>query len=380
MESNLENPNTETISKVLDKNYAKTANLKDQLVYKKHYLKEAAKLIKEMNITSNDLIGLSIDANSKGQQNNTFLLSDIVSLAKSKNKAINSELNSKISNLDNAFKGLDDRNYEISIYIPFAEKLNSKTSNSTSKLASEEDIYIFEQQDISEQLAFEGEILNEDGNWVTYDQLITEEMAEDFAEQGRIVAVIGLQDLSIYDENNNPQAGTGGFNPVSGGGSTPTTSNDSALTILDMAVKTHKESWIAGESELTIRGIRQYGTTVTGTNFLTSGVFHGGYPEFIFHEFKRKQVRNQNMLTLHRTVTYKINKNEIGTLFYVIYEADNWPANTYYASAGSNAPIRYYSSDPAYIINNVQYGIPSNGIYNTPYIENGEIKYRTYFN
>lgn len=351
---------------ILNKADIKNASVAKQLEYKKYYLKEAAKLIKELRITSKDLVNLASSSTSKKQQKNTFLLEDIVAFANATNKNIRNENNKKLETLKNAFQGLEERNFAISIYIPFAEKLSNKGySSTTAKLAKTQDIFIFEGQDNSSQLAFEGEILNEDGSWVTYEQLITEQMAEDLAEQGVTVAVVGLQDELIIED---PEAGGGG------GGTVPAyPSTTSALVIKDMAIKTHKESWIAGESEVTIRGYRHYNGSNSGA-FLWNGVFHGGTVEYIFKEVKRDDVRNQTMFNLNIPVTQRFTNNEVGIMYYVIYEADNWPANNYYAAPNGYDTIHYYSSDPAYISNFSQYSP-----YLTNYIENSEIKYRTTF-
>jgi hypothetical protein len=147
-----------------------------------------------------------------------------------------------------------------------------------------------------------------------------------------------------------------------------------------MAVKTHKESWIAGASELTIRGFKFYNGLVQST-FNSNSTSHGGLPEMIFRKFSRKEVSNRNLITLHSNVA-RSNVNEMGTLYYVIYEADNWPATTRTVNFnvnGQNTQLKYFSSDLAYISNSSQSGIPPSNIYGLPYIENGEIKYRTFF-
>ncbi|MGA9212167.1 hypothetical protein, partial [Kaistella sp.] len=74
--------------------------------------------IKQLGLSTDDLINLAIGAEAKGQQENTFLLADVITLAKNKKEIIDAETSQKIVNLNNAFKGLDDRNYNISIYIP----------------------------------------------------------------------------------------------------------------------------------------------------------------------------------------------------------------------------------------------------------------------
>lgn len=369
----------ETQEQILSKSQIENATLKQKLAYKKHYLQEALKTVKDLGFTTNDILKLSKKQNA---QEKTFVLDDFLKLANERNMRVSSEKVSKIKELNNAFRNLDGRSYNISFYVPFADKLQEKTSNTkNAKLASmTEEIYIFEQQDISDQTAFEGYVLNEDSQYVTYDQLVTEELADELATENTAVIIVGLQEntLALQDSEGNlidVSAGTTGSSGTSSALATRT-----EFRILDMAVKTHKESWIAGASELTIRGFKFYNGLVQST-FNSNSTSHGGLPEMIFRKFSRKEVSNRNLITLHSNVA-RSNVNEMGTLYYVIYEADNWPATTRTVNFnvnGQNTQLKYFSSDLAYISNSSQSGIPPSNIYGLPYIENGEIKYRTFF-
>lgn len=360
-DSSISDSNSIESSKSLDKTYIKSANLSDQLVYKKHFLQEAGKVIGKLGITTDDLINLSIGASAKGQQENTFLLRDIVELARSRNK-LNSDIEKSILQLENAFVGLDESKYDISIYIPFAEKLHSSRQNQNNRGMGDEesDIFIFEDQDNSEQKYFEGYVLNEDGNYVSYDELINEDMADVLSGMGRNVAVIGLQ-------QQNPGGGTGGSG---------STAINKHLKIGNMIVRDHKESWIAGASEITIQMYKYENGTVQKINFINSSTA-GGNSENIFTDFKRKDVKNQTQRYLGATVAGMIDTNPSvynnSKFMYAIYEADNWPVTTrsipFTAPNGQSFNITFGSSDGEY------YNSKQNSMQIANVAENGSIKF-----
>lgn len=343
---------------VLSKSDVINAPLAKQLQYKKYYLQKAGKVIRELGISTDDLIQLSLQSEAKGQQEKTFLLKDIVSLAKSRKQDISSDLSKTIDELDNAFKGIDGRNYNISIYIPFAEKLEASRKGMSSKAASN-DIFIFEGEEKSEQQYFEGFILNEDGNYVSYEQLINEQMAEEYSQQGRNVAVIAIQDVQASDPPTNP--------------STPVNKN---FKMGNMTVRDHKESWVAGASEITIQMYKQEKGALQKINLINSSTA-GGNSEHIFAEFKRKDIRNQNQRYLGATLAGMIDTNAIvfpnSRFPYVIYEADSWPVTTrnvfFPLPNGQSTTITFGSSDGEY------YNSKANNTQIATVIDNSAIKF-----
>lgn len=351
--------------KVLSKEAVKNASLDKKLQYKKYYLQEAGKLIKKLGITTNDLINLSINAESKGQQENTFLLADVISLAKSKNVNMDITISKKISDLENAFNDLDDRNYNISIYIPFAEKtkLNANKTGTANN-----DIYIIEEEDRSDIEYFEGYILNEDGEYVTYEDLINEEMAEDLSEQGRNVAIIGLQDTS--------------YNPGNGNGGT-TTYTDKNFKFGTMTVKSHKESWAAGASDIAMQMYKYENGSLQKINFINENNSAGGSHNY-FTKFSRKEVRRQTEKSLYMAVAGMIKTDPAifanSKFYYAIYETDNWPTTTrnipFTLPNGQPISISFGSSDGEYFNSNAignAFPLSSNQLTN-----NSEIKFISY--
>lgn len=154
-----ENSSSTLLEENINKNNIKNASLKEQLIYKKFYLQQVPKIIQKLGITSEELLALARNSEKNGQQTNTFILQDVIAYAKSKNKTIDNALSQKIEDVQKAFYGLDDTNYNISIYVPFLNEQSNKSST--------EDIYIFDDTEDSEQEYFEGYVLNEDGNYVT---------------------------------------------------------------------------------------------------------------------------------------------------------------------------------------------------------------------
>lgn len=358
---NNELTNTDEIkpeAQVLTKSQIENATLKQKIAYKKYFLQEALKTVKEIGFKTSDILKLSKKVNA---QKNTFILEDFIKLAHDKNMKISNEKVSKLKSLNEAFKNLDGHDYNISFYIPFADKLKATSSSINSRLEEGQELYIFEEQDIPDQTAFEGYVLNEDAEYVTYEQLITEELAEELAaENNTPVIVVGLQEesLAMQDIDGNvidPYVATS-----SSSSSTTVTYGNKNFRIGNMTVKHHKESWIAGASEITVQMYKLENNNLQKINFINSSTA-GGYSENIFNKFSRYDVRNQKQKSLNVSIGGSINDTpsvlQNTKLFYVIYEADNWPVPTRevtfpYSVNGNSLKIKFGSSDSEYYNSN----------------------------
>lgn len=341
-------------SEVLSKEAVKNASLREQLKYKEYYLREATKLINQLGVSVLDIS----NASAKGVQKNTTTLKSLLSSLPSTTKRDDLQF----SDILNSFKGLEERDFEISFYVPFAEKI----VNNAAKNQEIKPIYIFEGLEDSKQLEFEGFTLSEDGTFVSYDKLISEELAEELTEKGYPIVVVGLQDSDIVINNGQAYSGN----------------SKKALWISNLVVKSHKESWIAGASEVTIQMYKSYNGIIDKINFFGNVHLLGPDTEHIFAEARRKAVRRQREVSIHSPqLTY----NAIDTtpsifnntqFFYVIYESDNFPTNRRVVNFtnqydGKTVTIRYYSSDSEYYNSNTH----NNKIQN--FVENGEIRFRT---
>lgn len=355
---NNELTNTDEIkpeAQVLTKSQIENATLKQKIAYKKYFLQEALKTVKEIGFKTSDILKLSKKVNA---QKNTFILEDFIKLAHDKNMKISNEKVSKLKSLNEAFKNLDGHNYNISFYIPFADKLKQTGSSINGRLVEGQELYIFEEQDIPDQTAFEGYVLNEDAEYVIYEQLITEELAEELAvENSTPVIVVGLQEESIalqdFDGNY--------IDPYTTSSSTTaTTYGNKNFKIGNMTVREHKESWIAGASEITVQMYKLENNNLQKISYINSHTA-GGYSEFIFNKFSRSDVRNSRQKTLNVSLGGSIDNTpsilQNTKLFYVIYEADNWPVTTRevafpYSVNGNTLKIKFGSSHSEYYNSN----------------------------
>lgn len=342
-------------TEVLSKSAVKKASLDKQLEYKRYYLEEAVKTLKLIGVSPLDIINQS----SKGIQKNTATIGDLFNNTTSLKKGVkNSDLDTKFEELNNAFKGLEDRDFNISFYVPFAEKL---TASETKKLNNEQAIFIFEELEDPNKLEYEGYLMNEDGTLVSYNKLISEEIAEALAEKGTPVVVVGLQDANLYADANGQTY------------SSASNANRKSLWISNLVVKSHKESWVGGASEIAIQMYKYENANLQKINFK-------GY-EYEFAKVKRRNIRRKREAPIHSPqLTAWIDTNPIvfnhSKFFYVIYEADNFPTGrrdvhfTKY-DGNNNLTITFRSADSEYYNSNTH----NNKIVN--FVENGEIRFRT---
>ncbi|MGA9212166.1 hypothetical protein [Kaistella sp.] len=241
------------------------------------------------------------------------------------------------------------------------------SQNINNKVGSDNnDIYIFEEEDRSDIEYFEGYVLNEDGNYVSYEDLINEEMAEDLAEAGRNVAVIGLQDTS--------------YSPGGGNGGT-TTYSDKNFKFGTMTIKSHKESWIAGASDIAMQMYKYENGSLQKINFITHD---NSDSHNYFAKFTRKEVDKQTEKSLYIPVAGMIKTDPAvfsnSKFYYSIYETDNWPTTTrenkFILPNGQELKIFFGSSDGEYYNSNANgnvFPLSSNQLNN-----NSEIKFTSY--
>lgn len=333
-----------------DKKGIENASLKRKVQYKTHFLKEATKKMFLSNISNEDILNQAL---SSKIQRNTFKVQDLSSKFEYK------------TDFNSAFKNIEGRSYSISFYVPFAEELKTKATN------IKENIYIFEEIEDSNKLEYDGYLLNERGEFTKYQYQLTEDLAKNLAQEGISVIVVGLQDDSLVPMNERKELAI--VNSIS--------STNKNWYIDNMTVKTHKESWVAGASEIAVQAYsyNHLNNQLKKINYINSSTA-GGNSELIFAKFRRKDVRRKYNKNLNANIAGGIdathNTYANTNFFYVIYEADNWPVETRtvnFSNIGgvpSNVSIYFGSSDPEYYNSNAD----GNKISNV--VNNGEIYFK----
>lgn len=339
------------------------ATIEEKLAYKRYHLEEALKTIRAMNITAQNII----DASSKGIQENTISIKELLRHNGIIKNADYSILENKVISLNNAFSNLGEVDYNISFYVPFAESLPSNIEYLTP-------IYIFEEQDEPDKLEYQGYIFNNDGELVSFEQSISEKLAEKLTTNGYPVIVVGLQEegLIIDDEGQT-------FSSVSS-----TASKSAALWAKNLVVKAHKESWVSGASEIAIQMYAFQDGKLTKVSIHGKDRLLGINNEHEFAKVSRKDVRRRRSAHIHSP---RLTYNNINTtpstmnnskFFYVVYESDDMFTKKRtvdfpnFSGDGRNLNISFFSADREYY-NSKEY---NNQLIH--FIENGEIKIETH--
>ncbi|MBT0550877.1 hypothetical protein [Riemerella anatipestifer] len=257
-----------------DKINIEKASLQRKILYKRYFLKEATKKMFLSNISNEDIFD---QVNFGKIQKNTFKVQDL-----------SSNFGNDIADFNKAFKNLEGRSYSISLYIPFAEELKTKKTN------VKNNIYIFEEVDDSDRLEYDGYTLNENGDFVKCDFPITENLAENLAKKGISVIVVGLQDDSLKLINER------GDLSIS---ESLSSSSNKNWYIDNMTVKAHKESWVAGASEIAVQAYsyNHLNNQLKKINYINSSTA-GSNSEYIFAKFTRKDVRRKHNRNLNAII------------------------------------------------------------------------------
>jgi hypothetical protein len=107
------------------------------------------------------------------------------------------------------------------------------------------------------------------------------------AEEGTVLIYVGLNERGNNTYN-------GGFS-----GSPGTAPNNRCLNMGQMIVREHKESWISGKSEVTIKAITQ-----RNGQYYNGISYHAllGWNESTIYNVKRKTIKNQIPLNVNQTI------------------------------------------------------------------------------
>ena len=305
----------------------------------------------------------------------------------------------------NAFKNLDGQYFFPQIFIPkmqHDEEENSSRGNNLDGSNSDISFVVFGGELPTDITTYPG------GNYPNLklganNTLINSGVANEQYSEDNEVWVISLNEVTAgllappigncFDPSDPECYPTGGGGGSGGGGSSSGVDTDPAelsrsyhpemntnnpvnCKIQNMIVREHKESWVAGGSEIAIRsllntingrilgdinlGFDQYYSTLGTTSFLGKGI------KF----FTRKKIKNGTVEDVNFTLQtgWPTNIITTGPVFYdfVIFEKDSWPTGVqtlrregnYFQDYSTNLPSSFYgqsyrSSDIFYDINRI---------------------------
>ncbi len=247
-----------------------------------------------------------------------ILVKDILAKINLEKTAENSKKMTLLTESLEAFHDLDGRNWDPKVYIPNFQKQNNNFRLNLSRTTYNPDkpVFVIAVEDVEDPVGYQ-EI---DDELVELNERVTEADANLMIDEGNDILVISL------DENRPAYDDVGGGSDSSSGA---TTTNSVRFVVLEkMIVKHHKESWVSGKSEVTIRGFWDraafdYGNYFTHHNDDAYGTR--------IKKVSRSSIRNQTEMTVNFKILWDLNNVEslgIENQFYgyVIFECDSWPA------------------------------------------------------
>ncbi|MDO5616612.1 MAG: hypothetical protein Q4G16_10500 [Cruoricaptor ignavus] len=335
---------------IFEKSRITNASIDEQEKYKKLYLISALKALRALNLSDSEIVENAIKVPEK---ENTVLLNELLTIS----EISDINLKNEIQTINNAFKGLEERDYDIAFYVPFGESLNNIDPQKKA-------IYIIDVDDSPTQNVFQGFTMSDDGKISLYKEPISEEMAEKMASLGQAVVVIGLEDVTpppILTENIEYNS---------------TSSINKNLWISDLVVKEHKERWIQGASEIAMKMYKYEDNKLTKINLISGYTANGRSHLMIANKVSRRTIRRKNNASISSPlVASNINPQSNAKYYYIVYEADKWPTKTRTAHFnlpdGKKIGINFTSADSEYYNSNTHNNIISS------LIDNGGIKFRT---
>ncbi len=247
------------------------------------------------------------------------LLSDLISELKqrSKNGRMSSVTTLSLNQIEPSllfFKNIDGRNYYPQIYIPFFETKREMNidSNSARRSGNSEPMFVFFAGDESQDI-YPGYQMNQNGKFEETGILIDENYAENnevwvlsinerVNDNGVVDVIWRTDDLS----------------------SARITSYGDAI-IPTMKIKSHKESWAGGQSEVhVLRYVDNSSfTDRTGKQIALQGRGSNEGDQIV--KASRKDVKNKRELAVGFTLVPAWNIMTTDVVYYVIFEYDTWP-------------------------------------------------------
>jgi hypothetical protein len=162
--------------------------------------------------------------------------------------------------------------------------------------------------------------------------------------------------------------------------------------IQNMKIKSHKESWVSGASDVSIRTYKTY-SNIFAPNTTQEAIIDGdcsssSYLGIDIRKFSRNEVSNKKNILINFNLESNWKVDNFYTdpvrLLYVIFESDGWPAGVKSFTIYENGAIvnLYYRSTDHYYDAGSIYGNTLNGSFSSVYagsysVSNSEIEFNT---
>ncbi len=258
----------------------------------------------------------------------------------------------------NAFLNIDSTNYYPQIFIPYYEELGINSIESNSRVAfaeSEPTIVIYSGDET--QTVYTGYQLNAAGDLEEIDTPVDEVYAQNNETWVLSLNESTTSECQMAQLIDNPGArltpsscGGGGGGSTGGGGGSNNIADQDAF-IKKIKIKCHKESWVAGASEVHIISIFTDGTNNWPNTGSRVELYGGGDHEGgMLYKVRRKDVRRENWKTTDFNIL-----NNWATVYpnflyssIVIFEYDVFPTGRKTVDWGYGLKFRYRSADSYY--------------------------------
>lgn len=326
---------TNNADKIENKPYA------EQVEYAKQHLLQIGKVVSKLYQNAEFRNNLKNDLVAKDDKTETtILISDLISGENSrKYTSISNEDKLILNNEINAFKDIEGQDWQPQIYLPnFNDQ--QKTLDATKPIIIP---FVVEEEDET----YEGYQEDNYGDLKLIDTEITEEFAEDYNN----VVIISLNEtLMMPNSQDMPPMD---INSIV----------NEKHSIEYFTAKVHNESWVAGASEVAIRGVqcKYNGEVFSGVN--SSYNYLGKEIKKVSRSDVRNKVRQYIStwgVRYYEDLTYNnifsdsyLYNNEKVLSCNVIFESDAWPTGTrdaifYVPSNNSTVSVTYRSSHQQY--------------------------------
>jgi hypothetical protein len=293
-------------------------SLEEQIEYTKYHLLKIGSVISKLYQNAEFRTKLRSDLLAKNNNTeSTILIIELISGENSKKYSfISNDDKVTLINGINAFKDIDGRDWEPEIYLPNFEDQN-KTLYPTKPVVIP---FVVEEDDDT----YEGYQENNQGQLERLPDEISEEMSNNHGN----VIILKLSEDVENDENDEEIVDI-----------QPSGYYSKSVYLQWIKVKEHKESWVAGASEINIKAVfeNHYGTTLSDDEYLsTTRSSYGKTSDCRICDVTRKNVKKKTKIDTNYLLQYQwywtnyyglfVTSNYPERYYYTIYEYDGWPS------------------------------------------------------